>query len=240
MNFLEVKNMPKILIVEDEESIRSFIKVNVIRHNYTVLEAASGEEAIELANKQPDIKIALLDVMLPGIDGFAVCQQLRETYPQLGIIMLTAKGQEADKIEGLALGADDYIVKPFSPQELMARIAALLRRINLPILNDPIKLLTTGSFSLNLLEKKLYKNDTEINLTPTELAIFNLFMHNENIALSRDNILNEVWGTDYFGDIKVVDVNIRRIRKKIADNEHTYIESVWGYGYRFQGDVTDE
>lgn len=229
--------MTKILVVEDEENIRSFIKVNLKRHNYIVLEAGSGEDALAIAKEHQDIKIALLDIMLPGIDGFEVCEKLRNLYPSLGIIMLTAKGQEQDKIEGLTLGADDYIVKPFSPYELMARIEALLRRINLVNKTyTPAYLITTGPFRLDLTQRKLYKLDEEISLTPTEFAIFSLFAHNESTALSRDKILDEVWGEEYIGDIKVVDVNIRRIRRKIGDDEHNHIESVWGYGYLFRGD----
>lgn len=232
--------MTKVLLVEDEESIRGFIKVNLKRQNYTVLEASTGEDALIIAGENPDIKIALLDVMLPGIDGFEVCQALRKLYPTLGIIILTAKGQEVDKLSGLSLGADDYMVKPFSPAELLARIKALLRRMNLPLAAHlPIDRISSGPFHLHRQEKKLYKDDKEINLTPTEFAIFNLFMLYEGQALSRDKILDEVWGRDYVGDIKVVDVNIRRIRIKIADEDHQHIESVWGYGYRFRGDLTD-
>ncbi len=232
--------MTKILLLEDEESIRSFIKVNLKRQDYTVLEAATGEDALIIASKHSDIKIALLDIMLPGIDGLEVCQVLRELYPTLGIIMLTAKGQEADKLAGLSLGADDYMVKPFSPAELMARIKALLRRIDLPLTAHlPTEKISSGSFHLYRQDKKLYRGNNEISLTPTEFAIFNLFMLHESQALSRDKILNEVWGIDYLGDPKVVDVNIRRIRRKIGDDEHNHIESVWGYGYRFQGEVKE-
>ena len=234
--------MPKILIVEDEESIRSFIRVNLKRHDYSVLEAGSGEEAIDLANLHNDIAVVLLDVMLPGIDGFEICRRLRDKYPLVGIIMLTAKGQEADKLEGLSGGADDYIVKPFSPAELMARIQALLRRINLLKQEKAAfsPLLTSPPFTLNMAEKKLYKRDEEISLTPTEFLIMQLFMTHEGEALSRDEILDRVWGKNYFGDYRVVDVNVRRIRQKIEDDGDTtkYIESVWGYGYRFQGNAT--
>ncbi len=236
--------MPKILIVEDEESIRSFIRVNLKRHDFTVLEAGSGEEALDFTRQHEDISIVLLDVMLPGIDGFEVCRILRHKYPVIGIIMLTAKGQEIDKLEGLSGGADDYMVKPFSPAELMARIQTLLRRINLlsPDKSFPASLVISGPFRLNMQEKKLYKHDKEISLTPTELVIVNLFMTHEDQALSRDQILDKVWGENYVGDLKVVDVNMRRIRRKIEDDpvKPKYIESVWGYGYRFRGDIKDE
>ncbi len=239
MSLGEVIVMPKILIVEDEESIRSFIKVNLKRQEYRVLEADSGEEAIALTDQHDDIAIVLLDVMLPGIDGFEVCRLLRNKYPLVGIIMLTAKGQEADKLEGLSGGADDYMVKPFSPTELMARIEALLRRINL-IKQDKTTfspILISPPFALNMVEKKLFKHEEEISLTPTEFLIIQLFMTHENEALSRDEILDKVWGENYFGDHRVVDVNVRRIRQKIEENGDSpqYIESVWGHGYRFRG-----
>lgn len=235
--------MTTILILEDEESIRSFLRVNLKRHNFKVLEATNGEEALAIIDQDKDIALVLLDVMLPGIDGFEVCRILRTKYPALGIIMLTAKGQEADKLEGLGGGADDYIVKPFSPAELLARINTLLRRISLlSPEKSAVNSLVTGPFRLSILEKKLYKNNKEVNLTPTEFSIMELFLTNEQVALSRDMILDKVWGDNYSGDIKVVDVNVRRIRRKIEDDpvNPRYIESVWGYGYRFQGEIKAE
>ena len=230
--------MTKILVLEDEASIRSFIMVNLKKNNFEIVETASGEEALEKLDDTVDI--ALLDVMLPGISGFEVCKRAREQYPSLGIIMLTAKGQEENKIEGLELGADDYIVKPFSPKELLARINALARRLNIvdkvpePVFGNQI---VTGKFTIMPEERKLLKDGVEIELTPIEFSLVKYFMENANKAIHRDEILNNVWGYNYVGDFKIVDVNIRRIRQKIEDDPSNpkYIEKVWGYGYRWWG-----
>ena len=228
----------KILILEDEDAIRSFIRVNLKKQMYETVEAVSGEEALEKIDDTFDI--ALLDVMLPGIDGFEVCRRIREQYPRLGIIMLTAKGLEQNKIEGLELGADDYIVKPFSPKELLARINALQRRLNvkeLKVEEESGGNITSGIFTILQNERKLLKGDKEIELTPIEFALVKYFMENANKAIHRDEILQNVWGYNYVGDFKIVDVNIRRIRQKIEDDPSNprYIEKVWGYGYRWWG-----
>ena len=232
--------MTKILVLEDEPSIRSFIMINLKKNNFEIVETASGEEALDKLDETVDI--ALLDVMLPGISGFEVCKRAREQYPSLGIIMLTAKGQEENKIEGLELGADDYIVKPFSPKELLARINALARRLN--IVEKAVAVeeadgsqIVTGKFTILPEERKLLKNGVEIELTPIEFALVKYFMENPNKAIHRDEILNNVWGYNYVGDFKIVDVNIRRIRQKIEDDPSNpkYIEKVWGYGYRWWG-----
>ena len=217
---------------------RSFIRVNLKKQMFEIVEASSGEEALEKLDDTFDI--ALLDVMLPGIDGFEVCRQAREKFPRLGIIMLTAKGLEQNKIEGLELGADDYIVKPFSPKELLARINALQRRLNVKELNVEEEQggnITSGIFTILQNERKLLKRDKEIELTPIEFALVKYFMENANKAIHRDEILQNVWGYNYVGDFKIVDVNIRRIRQKIEDDPSNprYIEKVWGYGYRWWG-----
>ena len=217
----------KILVVEDEEAIRGFIKVNLKRNNFDVIEAGSGEEALEKLDDSVDI--VLLDVMLPGINGFEVCAKAREAFPQLGVIILTAKGQEENKIEGLEAGADDYIVKPFSPKELLARINALLRRLSIQVdeAGEDAKEITTGIFTMNIDERRFLKNGKEIELTPIEFSLVKYFMENAN----------NVWGYNYVGDFKIVDVNIRRIRQKIEEDpsKPKYIEKVWGYGYRWWG-----
>lgn len=228
----------KILVLEDEDAIRSFIRINLKKQMFEIVEASSGEEALEKLDDTFDI--ALLDVMLPGIDGFEVCRQAREKFPRLGIIMLTAKGLEQNKIEGLELGADDYIVKPFSPKELLARISALQRRLNVKELNVEEEQggnITSGIFTILQNERKLLKRDKEIELTPIEFALVKYFMENANKAIHRDEILQNVWGYNYVGDFKIVDVNIRRIRQKIEDDPSNprYIEKVWGYGYRWWG-----
>ncbi|MBQ5667710.1 MAG: response regulator transcription factor [Peptococcaceae bacterium] len=231
--------MTKILVLEDEASIRSFIMINLKKNNFDIVETSSGEEALEKLDDTVDI--ALLDVMLPGISGFEVCKRAREQYPALGIIMLTAKGQEENKIEGLELGADDYIVKPFSPKELLARINALARRLNIvdkvAAVEQNTDQIVTGKFTILPEERKLLKDGVEIELTPIEFSLVKYFMENPNKAIHRDEILNNVWGYNYVGDFKIVDVNIRRIRQKIEDDPSNpkYIEKVWGYGYRWWG-----
>ena len=231
--------MTKILVLEDEASIRSFIMINLKKNNFEIVETASGEEALEKLDETVDI--ALLDVMLPGISGFEVCKRAREQYPALGIIMLTAKGQEENRIEGLELGADDYIVKPFSPKELLARINALARRLHIvekTVAAEPEgNQIVTGKFIIMPEERKLLKDGVEIELTPIEFSLVKYFMENPNKAIHRDEILNNVWGYNYVGDFKIVDVNIRRIRQKIEDDPSNpkYIEKVWGYGYRWWG-----
>ena len=234
--------MTKILILEDETSIRSFIRVNLKKNGFEAVEAASGEEALEKLDASFDL--ALMDVMLPGISGFEVCKRAREKYPSLGIIMLTAKGQEENRIEGLELGADDYIVKPFSPKELVARINALVRRLNIIDKQQPVEekveddaRIVSGKFVILQEERKVLKDGQEIELTPIEYALLRFFMENTNKAVHRDEILQNVWGDSYVGDFKIVDVNIRRIRQKIEEDPSNpkYIEKVWGYGYRWSG-----
>ncbi|USG66260.1 response regulator transcription factor [Brevibacillus ruminantium] len=233
----------KVLLLEDEKSIRDFVRINLKRHDCEVIEASSGEEALEIADRQTDIEIAILDVMLPGIDGFEVCDRLRRKYPRMGIIMLTAKSQEQDKVMGLEYGADDYVVKPFSPTELLARVKALHRRLTaLDVKAEEPHVIDIPPFQLLLDERKLVKQKQEIDLTPKEFAILKLLAENANKAISRDDILTEVWGQFYVGDLKVVDVNIRRIRQKIEDDpaHPAYVETVWGYGYLWRKESTDE
>lgn len=232
--------MTKILIVEDEASIRGFLKINLIRNEFEVIEAETGEEGIEKAIKEKP-SIAILDVMLPGIDGFKVCEKLRLEYPEIGIIMLTAKGQDMDKIMGLEYGADDYIIKPFNPIEVVLRVKALLRRVKNNINSDNNKSinekkLVNGPFVIDLYSKKLLKNGVEIDVTPKEYALIKLFIENPDRGFSRDELLDLVWGYNYFGDAKLIDVNIRRLRAKIEDNssDPKYIETIWGVGYRWK------
>jgi DNA-binding response OmpR family regulator len=224
----------KVLICEDESSIRKFININLCINGFTVIEAESGEEALEMIRVHNPM-IVVLDVMLPGIDGFEVCQRIRKSRSEIIIIMLTARGQDMDKIMGLGLGADDYMVKPFNPLELVARIKAILRRSNNPNLQskDRVKF---GVLEIDKKSQKFYKDSREIDLTPTEFSIINIFMNNPGKAFSRDELLNAIWGQDYFGDVKTVDVHIRRLREKIEDNPSSpsYIETVWGFGYRWQ------
>ena len=225
--------MKKVLVLEDESSIRSFIVINLRRAGYEVVEAETGEEALEKLKIHSDVRVALLDIMLPGIDGFEVCRRIRATNAAIGIIMLTARSQEMDKVTGLMTGADDYVTKPFSPAELTARVDALMRRsggggVDAGEIDQP-------PFLLNTRNRTLEKNGQRIKLTQVEYAIMKMFMETPGKALSREEILDLVWGHDYFGELKIVDVNIRRLRLKIEDNatNPTYITTIWGFGYKW-------
>ena len=227
--------MRKVLVLEDEANIRGFIVINLRRAGYEVVEAESGEEALEKLKAQKDIRVALLDVMLPGIDGFEVCRRLRANDANIGIIMLTARSQEMDKVTGLMTGADDYVTKPFSPAELTARVDALMRRSGGAEPEEKSGELTSPPFTLNLRNRTLEKNGQRVKLTQVEYGLMKLFMENPGKALSREEILDTVWGHDYFGELKIVDVNIRRLRLKIEDNatNPTYITTIWGFGYKW-------
>ena len=223
-----------ILVVEDEDSIRKFIKINLDRAGYNVFEASTGEEALIIAGNEK-IDIVVLDLMLPGIDGFAVCKSLREKYPNLGIIMLTAKSQDVDKIMGLEYGTDDYMTKPFNPTELVLRIKSLERRLEVDEDSKDL-VLEFHPFIIDIYSRTFFKDNVEIELTPTEFSIAKIFLENPGKAFKRDEILNLVWGLDFVGDSKIVDVNIRRLRSKIEENpsQPYYIETVWGVGYRWR------
>ena len=226
--------MKKVLILEDEVNIRSFVVINLRRAGYETVEAGTGEQALELLKENPDVGVAILDIMLPGIDGFEVCRCIRASDKQIGIIMLTARSQEMDKITGLMTGADDYITKPFSPAELTARIDALFRRVASEPASDTGEI-RQGQFTLSTANRSLEKDGVRIRLTQVEYAIMKLFMQNPGRALSREDILTSVWGKDYDGELKIVDVNIRRLRIKIEDDtaNPTFITTVWGFGYKW-------
>lgn len=226
----------KVLVVEDEVPIRKFIAVNLHRNNFIVMEAGDGETALQMAQNMPP-DVIVLDVMLPGMDGFEVCMQLRRFLPHVVIIMLTARGEDMDKIMGLELGADDYMVKPFNPLELVARIRAHLRKTR-PEPPQKQNLLQFQKLVLDPEGQRFYKDGKNIDLTPTEFAIMKVLMSNPHKAFSRHEILKHIWGENYFGDPKTVDVHIRRIREKLEDNPSNpqWIETVWGFGYRLKGE----
>lgn len=235
--------MKKVLVAEDEESIREFIVINLTRSGYTVEQAENGLVALQKFHEdESGFDVAILDIMMPELDGLAVCKELRKCSSDLGIIMLSAKTQELDKVTGLLFGADDYVTKPFSPSELMARVDAVYRRVEMTRgfrKND-----TTGDsivlneFELNLRNRTLSKNGALIELTQVEFQIIEYFFKNPNAALSRNDILKQVWGENYFGDEKIVDVNIRRLRMKIEDNPSSpsRLVTIWGLGYKW---ITD-
>ncbi|MEE1074382.1 MAG: response regulator transcription factor [Acutalibacteraceae bacterium] len=231
--------MKRILIVEDEVAIREFEAINLKRVGYTVEEAGSGEEALDIYdNDVLGFDIALLDISMPGMDGFTLCKELRKRSENLGIIMLTARTQEMDKISGLMLGADDYITKPFSPTELLARIDSLYRRVemqNQKVVPQTPDSITLGDFTLNLRRRILLKNGVDIELTQVEFQMMEYFFTNPDVILNRTDILNRVWGSNYFGEEKIVDVNIRRLRKKIEvdPSNPKRLATVWGLGYKW-------
>ena len=227
--------MKKILVLEDESNIRSFVVINLRRSGYEPVEAATGEEALDRLQDNPDICFALLDVMLPDFDGFEVCRRIRTSGSKIGIIMLTAKSQEIDKVTGLMTGADDYVTKPFSPAELTARVDALIRRLGLDEDEKKPYELSSGPFVLNTRNRTLEKNGKRLRLTQIEYQLMKLFMDNPGKALSREDILAVVWGQQFTGEYKTVDVNIRRLRIKIeADpTEPEFLTTVWGYGYKW-------
>lgn len=232
--------MKKILIVEDEAAIREFEAINLKRVGYETVEAGSGEEALDIFDNEADgFDIALLDISMPGMDGFKLCKELRKRSVTLGIIMLTARTQEMDKISGLMIGADDYITKPFSPTELLARVDSLYRRVEM-LSNKkesvkPADKIVLGEFVLDLRRRSLSKRGNDIELTQIEFKIMEYFFLNPETALDRTDILNRVWGSGYFGEEKIVDVNVRRLRTKIEDNPSTpqHIITVWGMGYKW-------
>jgi len=227
--------MRKVLVLEDEANIRSFVVINLKRAGYDTIEAGDGEEELAQIQKNPDIKVALLDIMLPGeMDGFEVCRRIRAGSPQMGIIMLTARTQEMDKVTGLMTGADDYVTKPFSPAELTARVDALYRRTGGTIMQDADEI-SQPPFLLNTRNRTLEKDGKRVKLTQVEYAIVKLFMENPGKALSREEILETVWGREYLGELKIVDVNIRRLRIKLEDDPQNpaFVITVWGHGYKW-------
>jgi DNA-binding response OmpR family regulator len=221
----------KILIVDDEKNIVELIKFHLKKENYRVIEAYKGKDALDLYRKEkPDLII--LDVMLPDMGGFEVCKTIRKES-RVPIIMLTAKGEEIDKILGFELGADDYITKPFSPRELLARIKAVLKRTRTS--NIDTNQIQVGPFKINVNKREIYKNDVLLELKPKEFDLLKLFITNPGRVFTRQYLLEQIWGYDYLGDTRTVDVHIRRLRQKIEDNDKnaSYIKTVHGVGYKF-------
>lgn len=229
--------MKKILVCEDEAAIREFVVLNLQKAGFEVCEAETGEDAVELFEKQGDFDVALLDLMLPGIDGIEVCKRLRLKSDRIGIIMLTARTQEADKINGLSSGADDYMTKPFSPSELVARVNSLCRRMGVgsakKVEEDG---LSHGGYTINIRKRCLETPEgRDIELTQVEFHIMEYLFSNYGQPIDRSKILNKVWGDEYYGEEKIVDVNIRRLRMKIEEepSEPKHIITVWGRGYKW-------
>ena len=234
--------MKTILVAEDEQAIREFIVINLKRAGYETLEASTGDQALEIyAREGQNVDVAVLDIMMPGQnDGLAVCKELRRKSGSIGIIILTAKTQEMDKVGGLMMGADDYVTKPFSPSELVARVDAVYRRVALEQMrsrNNFREEIRSGDFVLNLRSRTLLKNGKPVELTQVEFQIMEYFFSNPGTALDRSDILRHVWGESYYGEEKIVDVNIRRLRMKVEDEPSNpkHIVTVWGLGYKWEG-----
>ena len=233
--------MKKILVCEDEQVIREFVVIDLKRAGYEAYEAENGEQALEIYEREGgDFDVAVLDIMMPGkYDGLAVCKELRKRSGTIGIILLTAKTQEMDKVSGLMMGADDYMTKPFSPSELVARVDAIYRRVALAEMrteNNFKEEIHSGEFSLNLRNRYLLKRGQPIELTQVEFQIMEYFFSNPATALDRTDILKHVWGESYFGEEKIVDVKIRRLRMKVEDEPSNpkHIVTVWGLGYKWE------
>ncbi len=225
------------MVCEDEDSIREVIALNLKRVGYDVLDVSCGEDALSVFDENGGrFDVALLDIMMPGIDGFEVCKKLRAKSSTMGIIMLSAKSQEMDKVSSLMMGADDYITKPFSISELIARVDAICRRVDISSMKtDSAPSVQSGPFTLNPKSRTVYKNGEPVDLTQVEYQIMEYFFNNQNTALDRTSILNHIWGDSYYGDDKIVDVNIRRIRMKIEEEPSSpkYIQTIWGFGYKW-------
>lgn len=224
----------KVLVLEDEENIRSFVVINLKRAGYEVIQAESGEEALEKFHANTDVAVCVMDVMLPGIDGYEVCRVLRAEGYEGGIIMLTARTQESDKVTGLMTGADDYVTKPFSVVELTARVDALIRRLGLHSFTSDV--IQSGAFTLDMRARELKKNGVRIDLTQVEFSLMKTFLENHGRAMDREELLSAVWGKNYSGELKIVDVNIRRLRIKVEDDPASpkHITTVRGFGYMWK------
>ena len=230
--------MKKVLILEDEVNIRSFVVINLKRAGYQVVEAGTGEEALEKLQKYPDIGVAILDIMLPDIDGFEVCRRIRATSKQIGVIMLTARTQEMDKVTGLMTGADDYVTKPFSPKELMLRVEAVLKRVGRSAEQgqrpqNQIVELDGGGLRADLTARIVYIDGQRVEMSPKEYDLFFYMLENRNIALSREKLISEVWGYDFYGDARTLDTHIKLLRKSLGKYS-SYIVTLRGMGYRFE------
>ena len=219
----------KILVVDDESRMRKLVRDFLVKQNFDVLEAGDGEEAVDIFFREKDIALIILDVMMPKMDGWQVCREIR-AYSKVPIIMLTAKSDERDELQGFDLGVDEYITKPFSPKILVARVEAILRRSNL-LPNEDI--ISAGGIELNKSAHQVKIDGKDIELSFKEFELLAYFMENQGIALSREKILNNVWNYDYFGDARTIDTHVKKLRSKLGDRGE-YIKTIWGMGYKFE------
>ena len=219
----------KILVVDDESRMRKLVRDFLVKQNYDVLEAGDGEEAVDIFFREKDIALIILDVMMPKMDGWQVCREIR-AYSKVPIIMLTAKSDERDELQGFDLGVDEYITKPFSPKILVARVEAILRRSNL-LTNEDI--ISAGGIELNKSAHQVRIDGKDIELSFKEFELLAYFMENQGIALSREKILNNVWNYDYFGDARTIDTHVKKLRSKLGEKGEL-IKTIWGMGYKFE------
>ena len=219
----------KILVVDDESRMRKLVRDFLVKQNYEVLEAENGEAALDVFFEEKDIALLILDVMMPKMDGWQVCREIRN-YSKVPIIMLTAKGDERDELQGFELGVDEYITKPFSPKILVARVEAILRRTNLLASED---VLSAGGIELNKSAHQVKIDGQDVELSYKEFELLAYFMENQGIALSREKILNSVWNYDYFGDARTIDTHVKKLRSKLGDRGEM-IKTIWGMGYKFE------
>lgn len=224
----------KILVVDDESRMRKLVRDFLVRNNYEVIEAENGAKAVDIFFEQEDISLILLDVMMPEMDGWQVCREIRE-YSKVPIIMLTAKSDEKDELQGFGLGVDEYIVKPFSPKILVARVEAVLRRTKGGALEDSV--LCAGTIKVDRTAHIVTIKGKTVDLSYKEFELLTYFIENAGIALSREVILNNVWNYDYFGDARTIDTHVKKLRSKLEDAGN-YIKTIWGMGYKFE--VNDE
>ena len=221
----------KILVVDDESRMRKLVRDFLVKQNFDVLEAGDGEEAVDIFFREKDIALIILDVMMPKMDGWQVCREIR-AYSKVPIIMLTAKSDERDELQGFDLGVDEYITKPFSPKILVARVEAILRRSNL-LTNEDI--ISAGGIELNKSAHQVKIDGKDIELSFKEFELLAYFMENQGIALSREKILNNVWNYDYFGDARTIDTHVKKLRSKLGV-KGDMIKTIWGMGYKFEVD----
>ena len=220
----------KILVVDDEARMRKLVRDFLVKSNFEVVEAGDGSEALDLFFKQKDIELIILDVMMPKLDGWGVCREVRQ-YSQVPIIMLTAKAEERDELQGFQLGVDEYISKPFSPKILVARVEAILRRTNQ--LGAKEEILEAGGIRIDKVAHSVTIDGKSVDLSYKEFELLTYFLENKGIALSREKILNSVWNYDYFGDARTIDTHVKKLRSKMGE-KGDYIKTIWGMGYKFE------
>ncbi len=221
----------KILVVDDESRMRKLVKDFLTKKGFTVIEAGDGEEAVDKFFEVKDIALIILDVMMPKMDGWQVCREIRQ-YSKVPIIMLTAKSDEKDELQGFDLGVDEYITKPFSPKILVARVEAILRRSNVLAADDTME---AGGIELNKAAHEVLIDGKSVELSYKEFELLAYFMSNQGVALSRERILNNVWNYDYFGDARTIDTHVKKLRSKLG-SKGEYIKTIWGMGYKFEVD----